>query len=331
MRAPRTTSAAPSAPFRLARAALLALVGLSGVVASPSARAESTPLRVINYNVQFLPGPGRVVNKRKPLEYRAEELGRKMAAYDVVGLQETFDDMPRELLLGELKKAWGDDFHVVVHPKPEDENRFNGGLLIASRTPILAWHHSYYTVYSDPKEYGVAADGFAAKGGLHARIARTKDAPPDDFVDVFVTHLEARADQLRPAQYEQFAAFVREHSDPNRPALLMGDMNTGGLPPRRTDPASDYNLMLKRYADARPGCDMIDLWPALKGDALGGTTNQETTERGNRIDYVFVSNPIGDAGPKLVGKDVRVNFFQDPKTVALSDHNAVEADFDWTR
>jgi len=46
-----------------------------------------------------------VKNDRGEPTYRAEEIGRRMAEYDIVGLQEAFDTPARERILGELQKA----------------------------------------------------------------------------------------------------------------------------------------------------------------------------------------------------------------------------------
>lgn len=62
--------------------------------------------------------------------------------------------------------------------------------------------------------------------------------------------------------------------------------------------------------------------------AHGGTSEQESSEIGRRIDYIFIANPRGPA-PRLDPVSVRVELFQDPKVEALSDHNAVAAEFRW--
>lgn len=313
--------------------ALLLILFLASVSASPGAEsAGDGPVRFISYNVQFLPGPGKIANKRKNPRYRALEIGRQMAAYDVVGLNETFDDEPRERILAEIKRLWGEDYHAVVHPRPSD-GRYNGGLLIASRLPIIGSASMHFTAFSSPKDYGVMADGFAAKGVLHARIARSAE-DTENFIDVFVTHLEARADELRPLQYKEMAEFIAEHSSPGRPTVIMGDMNTRGNPEYRSDDSSQYRMMMDAFTGCRPGAELLDLWPHLKGDAVGGTNDQTSSEIGRRIDYIFVSNPgKGSAGGviRLDPRDVRVNLFQDPEVEALSDHNAVEADLIWPR
>ena len=55
---------------------------------------------------------------------------------------------------------------------------------------------------------------------------------------------------------------------------------------------------------------------------------QESADVGKRIDYIFLSNPVGKAG-RLEPVSIAVNLFRDPKVYALSDHNAVEAEFGW--
>ena len=70
------------------------------------------------------------------------------------------------------------------------------------------------------------------------------------------------------------------------------------------------------------------MWPLLHGNALGGTTEQESDQIGKRIDYVIVGNPQ-PTYPQLTPVAIEVMTFQDPRVVALSDHNAVVATFQW--
>ncbi len=307
-------------------AAIAAAFVCPGIAGFASAVEKADELRVIVYNVQFLPGLAGVVNDRGDPSYRAKTIGRAVAKFDIVGLNEVFDERYRELLLQQLRKAWGDDFHVIVSPKPD--HRFNGGCAIASRLPFLAANTTVYSVGSSPKKYGFLADGFAAKGAVHARIQRSKRASDRTFVDVFVTHLESKDGAVRSVQYKELAAFVRKHADPKRPTLLMGDMNTQGNPSERARKGSAYHRMIETYRAARPGARFIDLWPHLKADQDGGTSRQLKPDGGKRIDYVFLYNP--PAGPhRLEPLDVRVNKFRDPKVGALSDHSAVEGDLRW--
>lgn len=291
------------------------------------AASDGRTLNVITYNVQFLPGPGAFANKRKNPLYRAEAVGRLLGRFDIVGLNEVFEQRPRDLLLAQLKAAWDDNYQEIVIPKPDDE-RFMGGLTIAGRSQFLATHHLLYSQGSSVKKYGLKADGFAAKGVLHARVWRGGQTAKSEFVDVFITHLESKDDEIRELQYRELSDFVREHADPAHPTIVMGDMNTRGNPSYREQPNSAYNRMLKIYNEARPDRPFVDLWPATYPEQLGGTNEQESSDIGNRIDYIFLSNPLAGHS-RLEAKSVRVNGYLDPKVVALSDHSAVEAELEW--
>lgn len=304
---------------------LLTMVpGFRAHAAESSSIAET--IRVVTYNVQFLPGSASSHNERPEPEYRARRIAEVMERFDIVALQETFHNEHRPIILDALREKWGGELNVVISPKPAGFFA-SGGCLIATRMPIVESDSVIYTTFSSPADYGFDADGFAAKGVIFGRIARSAE-DADDSIDVFVTHMEARAGDLRPAQYKEMAAFIKAKSDPKRPMILMGDLNTRGGVEDRDDPASQYSLLMAALQEARPA-GVVDVWPALMGDALGGTTNQDSVETGKRIDYIIVGNPANVEILKPVS--VLVNTYQDERVVALSDHNAVEAELVWTR
>lgn len=313
-----------SQPSHWVAIALLAISPLAIAAESP----DPETLRVISYNVQFLPDPAQMFNSRGSNEYRAKEIGRVLAErFDIIGLNEVFQDTYRESLLKEIEKAWGEDYHVIAGPEPVDANRYNGGLAIVSRYPFLETNSVIYDHISSPKDFGFAADGFASKGVLHARVCRNPEQPKGNTIDVFVSHLEARSNEMREEQYKEIGAFIAKHNDSKLPLLILGDFNTRGNPEYMQDKDSAYNRLLKELGSGRPGAPIVDLWPALE-KGLGGTNRQESTETGGRIDYVFFSNP--KSRPKeLVPQAVRVNPYPDSKTKYLSDHSAVEGDFRW--
>src|SRR5262249_38601731 len=148
----------------------------------------------------------------------------------------------------------GTEFHVLK-PPADARSMFgiDSGLAVASRLPILEAHHAAYGNDSSILKYGVLADGFAAKGVLHARVGRRKDAPPAEWPDGFVTHLESKDRKAREEQYQKLAAFVRTHAAPDRPALILGDFNTRGNPAQLKDPAAPYHRLLAALQGARPG------------------------------------------------------------------------------
>lgn len=286
---------------------------------------EPAVLRVITYNVQFLPEPVAWKNERPQPTYRARRIAEELREFDVAGLQEMFHAQHRQQLLDQLRAVWDSQLHVVRSPRPTGFHT-SGGCAILSQRPILESAAVVFANYSKPADYGARADGFAAKGVVHARIARSP-AEPDNYLDVFVTHLEARADDLRPLQYRELAKFIRDKSNPGRPVLLMGDLNTYGMPDYQQDPDSQYAQLLRELNTARPDGGMTDLWPLLRGDAWGGTTDQKSTESGKRIDYIFLGNP--SSGPQITPHSIEVQLYQDAKVGALSDHNAVAAELRW--
>lgn len=305
----------------------LAYLATGAAQAPPLRAAEPVTFRVISYNVQFLPGIAAVANKRKETPYRARTIGEKLREYDIIGFNEVFDDSARKLLLKQFQTAWGSAYQAVLAPKP-DKNRFMGGVAIVTRFPLLDSHAWVYTVSSSPEKYGLGADGFAAKGVVHARIGRPgpPGQPPTDYVDIFSTHLEAREDELRPQQYKELADFVAQHSSPDHPVLILGDMNTRGEAEYQRDPNSTYHLMMNTYQAGRGAPPLVDVW-LTHGQGHGGTTDQESSETGHRIDYLLLSNPTRQE--RLIVKSIHVNPFQDPRVGALSDHSAVEAQIEW--
>ncbi|MGI9429599.1 MAG: endonuclease/exonuclease/phosphatase family protein [Bythopirellula sp.] len=304
--------------------AICALACWSGF--SAAAESVSDRLRVITYNVQFLPEPVSDRNERPDPIYRAKRIGNEVRSFDLIALQETFHDTHRMQLLAEIGKASSGKLHSIASPTPEGFLT-SGGCLLASRLPLIAHHSTVFASYSRPAEYGLRADGFAAKGVLHARFGRTA-AGDSRSIDVFVTHLEARADHLRPRQYAELAEFVQLHSSAARPALVLGDLNTRGSKEFRSDSTSQYSQLMRELAAVRTGRAWVDVWAELHATSLGGTTKQESADVGKRIDYVLLSNP-NLPHPQLIPRSAAVRLFQDPKVTALSDHNAVIAELEW--
>lgn len=303
----------------------IVLAALCGPLAA--AAQSPTTLSVISYNVQFLPPPASFANQRSEPDYRAARIAEEVSKFDIVGLQETFHPKHRQQILDGVSNAWGDKLQWFVAPQPEGFVA-NGGCLLLSQRPLVATGATVFEHYSKPADYGFAADGFAAKGVIHGRIARAATTP-DQAIDVYVTHLEARANHLRPQQYAEMADFIKQTSDPQAPLILMGDLNTNGLTAQRQDPQSQYAQLIHELSRARPA-GFVDVWVALRGDEYGGTSDQDSTERGKRIDYILVSNPPPPAG-QLIPQSIRVETYPDDRVTALSDHNAVIAEFQWTR
>ncbi len=297
------------------------------IAGSLLATTDTTTIRVITYNVQFLPEPVAFLNERPNAEYRAQRIAEEVSRYDLVGLQEAFHSKHRGQILDHLRKAWDGQLNHVLSPKP-DGFLTSGGCALLTMLPVRTTTSSVFANFSKPADYGIRADGFAAKGVIHARISRSED-DLKNTLDVFVTHLEARDDDIRPRQYVELADFIRQASDPARPMLLMGDMNTKGMIENREDADSQYSLLMRQLHHSRPDGGVIDIWPRLRGKALGGTTTQASSETGKRIDYIFVGNPKTPA-PQLRPTSIEVKPYLDAEVTALSDHSAVVVEFEWT-
>jgi endonuclease/exonuclease/phosphatase family metal-dependent hydrolase len=294
------------------------------LVRSLPADTPPTSLRIISYNVQFLPGIARLFNARGNDDYRPKRLGQVLADFDIIGLNEVFDLDKRKQLLDEVRHAWGNSFHVYETPEPGPEiGRYNAGLAIVSRYPIVEKSHFPYTAASSRKEFGVFADEFAAKGCLHARVAIPTTTEPI-LIDILTTHFDSKLPSVRQIQAKEIAHWAKEKSLSQTALFMMGDFNTRG--PYRTDdtPGPEYSSLLEQLRTARPA--LIDTWLAA-GQGPPGTSEQLEEDGGTRIDYIFFAPPPTQP-PPITLRTVRVERFLDPKVTALSDHNAVVAEFD---
>jgi endonuclease/exonuclease/phosphatase family metal-dependent hydrolase len=300
---------------------------VSSLLGEESVKKEvSSPksIRVLSYNVQFLPSVAQLFNARGNDDYRPRKLGEVLADFDIIGLNEVFELRPRGIILGEIKKVWGEDFHVYQCPQPEvKKGRFNAGLTIVSRFPILETHHLTYSATSTKKEFGVFADEFAAKGALHARIRLREGKDPLE-IDFFTTHMDSKLASARKIQAEELAAFAQQCTAPGNTAILTGDFNTGGTSDERKSPTDEYFGLMERLHQFRS--NLADLWLVV-GVGEGGTSNQDPKDGGSRIDYIFFAPPTKGPGA-LKPLRAEVHHFLDSRVKALSDHSAVEGVFE---
>jgi endonuclease/exonuclease/phosphatase family metal-dependent hydrolase len=336
---------------RLARSGAAAVLFLAATGAGraeadagvPGARGDT--LEIASYNVQFvLPDLGvfrhllREWPGHKPnVAERAEAIARRLACFDIVALQETINDARRREILERLETAGrscgkpsrlpsGRMFAYAEGPEVDRGSWLplvDNELALASRLPIVG-NGSH--VYRNAAE----EDALAAKGVLHARLARGRD-----LIDVFVTHLQAGDEHgaIRRAQVEELTWFMRGALNGSAgPVLVLGDFNIRGSLVDRSDPASDYNFLRRALDAAVAPRRFLDAWLATHfadPDTASGTKPRlraDGTMRAHeeRIDYVLVAG--GDAGA------VRPDFFSSDLIVdgtpvgALSDHAALLAD-----
>ena len=187
--------------------------------------APGGPLQVASYNVQFvtpdLPLLGHVLREwpgHKPnVAERAAAIAERLACFDIIAFQETFNDQRRREILDRLETAGracgkpsglssGRMFASAEGPEIEEGAWLplvGNELTLASRLPIVRTGAHIY-------RHAAEVDVLAAKGVLHVRLARG-----DDTLDVFVTHLQAGAEHgaVRRAQIEELTSFIRREAD----------------------------------------------------------------------------------------------------------------------
>jgi len=283
-------------------------------------------MAAISYNVQLFPPLIGFINKRGEPNYRLQQIVEAIAPFDVIALQELFHSDYREQLIKNLSQRWNAPAHSVYGKKPAGffNNGFltSSGCVLVSRFPIAQQQQLVFEHRSRFIDYGFRADGLAAKGVLHARLIVDKSLK----LDVYVTHLEARDETIRLQQFQELADFIHNTADRNNPLLLLGDMNTRGNLRYQTESDSPYQLLLQSLRRSAPG--LIDIWPSLHPLKEGGTSEQSFIDGGRRIDYIMLANPPDSEAP-LLPQTIRVEPFLDSRVEALSDHNAVIAEFSW--
>jgi endonuclease/exonuclease/phosphatase family metal-dependent hydrolase len=318
------------------------------------AAAAPERVEIATYNVQFatpdvplLRHVLREIPGHKPnVPERALEIAARLACFDIIGLQETISDARRAEIVAELERVGracgkpsrlpsGRLFAVIDGPDIPDGAGWlpllDDELTLASRWPIVA---TGMHVFAD----AAGADALAAKGVLHARLARGPG--PDDLLEVFVTHLQANAEQaeVRRRQIAQLAAFVQGAAHGGAPVLVMGDLNLWGGDPDRADPGSEYNLLLEALNEAVAPRRFVDLWLEMHPDdpEAGSGTKPRVLEDGSlrprekRVDFILLASD-GRAVPRAMRHDFFPSdlLVDDAPVGHLSNHAAVLAEVDW--
>ncbi len=192
---------------------------------------DTVQLRVLSWNIQMLPNSialfSKALQKKQALRTPWVIDFCLKQSYDVIVFQEVFDVQIKKKLQKGLKEVF-----------PYQQNTFtkagrlsSNGILIVSRHPIRYIDHVIY-------KKGVYADAWAAKGCT--LIECTKG---DKIVQIAGTHLQAgnsqKAIEQREKQFRAIGNLVQQHTKPEVPLLLLGDMNT------RKSNHKKYQLMLK--------------------------------------------------------------------------------------
>ncbi|MCB9673311.1 MAG: endonuclease/exonuclease/phosphatase family protein [Alphaproteobacteria bacterium] len=207
---------------------LLACTG--GTTADPLPTEGS--FDVLTYNVQGL--PDALSESDTPTDVRMEQIAPFLDAFDLVGVQEDFDEGNHSLLTAlatQPVKAWA----ATVLP----DRVYPAGLAMLSRVGELVEvvEHNYAVCN------GLLSDGsdcLASKGFLALRLAVGAGS-----IDVYVTHLDAGGapedEDARSSQVDELLDSIEGWSA-GHAVLLMGDTNL-----RPSDPPDA--VLLARFAD----------------------------------------------------------------------------------
>lgn len=256
----------------------------------------SGDLTVLTYNVHGLP-PG-VTNDDTPA--RLKEIGPRLAGYDVVGLQESFDNKNHEALLAGAKHPHVHRFDAIKQEAGALPRAYGSGLTILSKHAMTATNAAHYSTCFGYADH--ASDCLASKGWQMSRLNVM-----GHVIDVYNTHFEAGGgdedNKARDKQVDELLAAIATHSE-GHAVLFVGDMNL-----RASDP---------------PDKPLLAKIEAALGDACKATKCAQT----DRIDRIFWRS--GDNVKLSVTKwSDESGAFKDDKGVDLSDHPPILAVIHW--
>ena len=168
--------------------------------------ADENVLNVLSYNIYMLTPPIAFTDQ----EDRATYIHEHVEGYDVLVINEAFDNSSRDILTANLLAEYPYNTGVVDEPTALED----GGVIIYSRWPIT---YSEDIVYDECD----GDDCLAAKGAMYAEVDKLGTS-----YHIFGTHTQAWPDAenvvTRQAQMAQLKAFVDSKNIPSDEAVIYG-------------------------------------------------------------------------------------------------------------
>jgi endonuclease/exonuclease/phosphatase family metal-dependent hydrolase len=230
------------------------LAALLAVFLAAHPASAETKVRLLSYNMAGIPLVQRLAGDR------IAELGRHLEHYDVVGLQEVWNELDFQRLR---------DIAGFPNSLRRYEFPVGNGLVLLSRFPVVEWRFYPFAGRAAPHLLFANGDGdsICTKGAIAARLKT-----PDGELDVYATHVIANDspledDEIRVSQMLDLDDAIRDFSK-GRPFVVLGDFNM--------NPASSQIRMLLGLLGATDAC-------MRSGKDMCGPTWKNDT----RIDYIL--------------------------------------------
>lgn len=239
-------------------------------------QVKRAPFSLMAQNMALIVTPGNYLGTDR--EGAINEIISQITALspDVVGLCEVYADGERERIRHSVQHIYP---HFQEGPDEADLES-DGGLLLLSKHPILEHHQ---IIYRDC----AGSDCFANKGIIYTRVHPLNSPMP---YDIFFSHMQnIKEDDGQEALYAQLtrmSEMIRQHSNPNIPTIIMGDLNIPGEVPEH------YNQLIGRLGQP------VDLWTVAGNTPGSGFTatsdnnfyedSDDIPAQNQRLDYILM-------------------------------------------
>jgi len=253
----------------------------------------SGAMSVLTYNVHGL--PSAITGDDTPA--RIEAIAPLLDGFDIVGLQEDFDDANHEMLAA----ASDHETQVRFSDLVSDDRYYGSGLSVFASFPLIETHHVHFTDCSGIVDG--SSDCLASKGFQVIRLQLGAGE-----LDVYNTHMEAGGgaedNAARESNVLQLIDALQNYSA-DRAVLFVGDTNLHGGDPV-DQPLVDQLLEEGQLTES---CDVV------------------SCPEPGRIDRIFIRN-ASTVTLTVVDWAVEAGF-EDAAGVALSDHDPISVTVEW--
>ena len=227
---------------------------------------QDDSMTILTYNI-FLRSPSWLFF-RDEHDWRARHVAGRLRGYDAVVLQEAFSNRHRM----QIVEALTDEYPYRSRVLGVDKFlKYNGGVIILSRWPILSESQTEFTVCE-------GSDCLVSKGVVYARLEKL-----GRIYHLFGLHLKAQIefDGARLAQLPEVRKFVDLQNVPSdEPLLIAGDFNINFF---SNEEDGEYAAAVSVLNVQSPESSSEATYASESNSMISDPVNE-------RLDYVFFSN-----------------------------------------